>query len=373
MLFLFLSQFSHRNGPGNICSSLPVLSAGINKEETFWLYFCTVGFCRGVMTHSRIRSIGADGLKAQIQAVRIFQTEFSALHGRAVLCNLSGGHIFLQPVNKPAHSSGIFDMGFLQIFHFHSIFISFENSCRICLENKFRPLRDVLIKSIICAGVFHHNLLGRIQFFHIFIYLEIGVKDYACFLQLFPYFRRHCFFLNVKMYLIHGQDHIGKHYRIVFNIISPDIQQPHNIVQAGDHMDIRSGFFHFFSDLGDLFFPGLSGVLHIQDIHRFSGHFRTVCPDFPRKVNITFKYGLFVCKKLFILLSFGNADGPSIAAKTTFLGQIFLDKRIHCGNSFLPHFHQGNSGIFQLFRRLDEISSICPQAGLILCHHKGTC
>ena len=138
-------------------------------------------------------------------------------------------------------------------------------------------------------------------------------------------------------------------------------------------MDIRSGFLHFFSDLGDLFFPGLSGILHVKDIHRFSGHFRTVCPDFPCKVNITFQHGLFSGKKFLILLSFRNADGPSIAAKAAFPGQVFPDKLLYCGNPFFTHFHQRNSCILQLFRRLDKVPSVCPQAGLILCHHKGTC
>src|SRR5699024_4387434 len=127
VLFLLLCQLAHCDGPGYIRGSLPVLAAGVNKEESFGFYFCTVIFCRRIIVHSCTWPVGADSLKAQIQTIRIFHSEFPALHRSTVFCNLPARHIFLQPINNPAHCSGVFDMGNLQIFHFHGILISLEN------------------------------------------------------------------------------------------------------------------------------------------------------------------------------------------------------------------------------------------------------
>ena len=166
------------------------------------------------------------------------------------------------------------------------------------------------------------------------------MKGYSRLFQLLPDLRRHRLFLNVKMHLIHGQDHIGEHYRIIFDIISPDIQQPYNVIQAGEHMDIRSGFLHFFSDLSDLFLPGLSGVLHIKDIHRLSGHFRTVCPDFVDEIIVIDDLSVFCGCDRSIVLSFAHGYDAAVEAKCTvfreFVGKVLKDSR----NARFAHFHQ---------------------------------
>ena len=181
MFFLLLCQFPYGNGSGNICSSLPVLSAGINQEKSLWLYFCKFRFCRRVMTHSSVWSIGTDSFKTQVQAVRVFFSEFQTFFGCTVFCDFSASHILLQPVNETAHSFCVLDMGNTDILHFCLIFIPLHNSRRIGSKHYFCVLRNRLVQGIVGTDVLHQHFVGILQCFYCIINFKIWVQFYSRF------------------------------------------------------------------------------------------------------------------------------------------------------------------------------------------------
>ena len=158
--------------------------------------------------------------------------------------------------------------------------------------------------------------------------------------------------------------------RVAGHILSPDIEQPHNVVKFAVNIGLSALLTHHFPQAAEFGFNIFTRVVIFQDHYRMAGKGRTISPYSVREVRSGVQTAFSALHYFFKRFSFTAGDAPSVKTQNAslfhLLIQIFLEGR-HAG---LSRLHKDNAGSFQLSCGLDEISSVRPQAGLIRADHQ---
>ena len=167
--------------------------------------------------------------------------------------------------------------------------------------------------------------------------------------------------------------HIGGRYhriaqcnRIIVHIRSPEIGEPHDVIQLRDHKilgPIPSERLSQSPDLGD---GGFSHVLFLQNKHRMAGKLRPVLPSFSRQILLSADLHAVYFQRLFETVSLLIADAPAIEAEhLPVLHRLF--QILACVRyARLSHLHQRYTGVLHLPLCLNPVAAVGPEAGPVL-------
>ena len=128
---------------------------------------------------------------------------------------------------------------------------------------------------------------------------------------------------------------------------------------------LRSFFAKDFPQAGEFGFNILAGIVVFQDHHRVTGKGRTVCPYSVREDKGGIQAAFSAPHYFFERFSFPARDTPSVKTENASLFHLLIQVLLNRRDFRFPGLHQCYTGAFQLPRRLDEISSVRPQAGFL--------
>ena len=99
-----------------------------------------------------------------------------------------------------------------------------------------------------------------------------------------PCLSRQFCFIQIQADKVPADHCVGEEDRVVGHIASPQVEEPGDLVQGADHMDVRSRLGHFRPDVRKFVFCGAAGegVVIEPDLLPCKGG--TVRPDFCRRV-----------------------------------------------------------------------------------------
>ena len=234
MLLFFCFQRPHRNGPCDIGGALIILAAGVNQIQAPWLqrYVGLLG-CR-VVAHGPMCSVCGYGSEAGTDASFLLLTQVFHVFTYAELIHGYLPYVFLQPVNEFCHSHSVFDMGFFLIFNLHIVLNTLHQRSRIHFVYYFIGTVKQPIDGIVYPAFLQQYLLIPETFYHV-VHFIIWTYGNSNPFQVFPGGRVirviqiwiclsiYHILIDKQIQLVHGEDYIGQHNRIIKDIIPTDI------------------------------------------------------------------------------------------------------------------------------------------------------
>ena len=305
------------------------------------------------MAHSPMCSVCGYGCKAGADASLLLLTKAFHIFTYAQFIHGYLSYVFLQPVNELCHSHAIFDMGFFHIFNFHIVLYGLHQ--RRWVHPVYYLIGTVKqsVDGIVHPAFFQQHLLIPESLHRVihFIIWEYG-NPYT--LQIFPGSRTiviiqiwiclaaDYILIDKQIQLIHGQDYIRQHHRIIKDIVPADVQKPCNVIQCSQHMDGCMCLLHGLAHICDFIPAAFTCILFRQYPGRLCRQGRAVLPYPSNEILSIGNPDIPVLQHVFQVQTHGSIDHAAVKPKTApgrkLVVQIFLNLR----NAFVPHFHHGD-------------------------------
>ena len=275
-----------------------------------------------VMAHSRIRAISGYGGKTFIQRSLL------PAQGFQIFCRTAFRHgnladILLHPINEFRHGHAIPDMSLLQIINLCLRLLRLFHNRRIHLVYDTVAVIEVINDRIIDLSFFQKHPL-MVQLLHIGINLLIGTNCHPKPFQIGADLAGERLGIHKQKELPICHCRVGKDYRIMGNIVSPDIQQPHNIIQSGQNMNGCLHCLHFLTQFGNLLCRRPSRIPLFQHPDRLSRQPRTFLPDLTNQSLCISKRHIPALQALFQILTHPGTDHPSVKPQDPLLRKMLL-------------------------------------------------
>ena len=240
-------QGTQHKGTGHIGAALQIVSAGVRQQEAVGLQRC-IRLGRGrIMDDCAVGTVAHNGIKAGSKIMLHFPSELLQLFRRRDFRNGLLAHMVMEPLHKPCQRYAVLDMRKPLVFTLHRILHRLGTHRGIGMLNERYRCGNALQNRIVeLAGVYQDATVSR-NFTNILIQLQIGAQGNAVFLQRAPELRTKLPLIGIQHQRILGQNQITQHHRAACHIVAPDIQQPAEIVQRGQHKGVRPQLFYILS------------------------------------------------------------------------------------------------------------------------------
>ena len=176
--------------------------------------------------------------------------------------------------------------------------------------------------------------------------------------------------IDKEIQLLHRHHHIGQGNRVKADIVSPDIEQPANIVQRGQKMSRSVKLSHLSPEECDLIKRAAAAEFLIQHPGRPGRQGRTVFPDAADQILIAHNGHPLVLQPLLQLLPGSGIHHPAVKSQAAPLRQNLLQIFLRGRHTGMPHLHHLHLGARNLSGSLDKIPSVHPQPRLIHGDHR---
>ena len=283
MLPLLRRQLAQGDGPGDVRGALVVLSAGVHQVEPPGLQNRLALLRGGVVAHGRVGAVGGDGVEAGAKVALLLPPELLQPVRHAHLVHGDLPDILLQPVDIFRHRDAVLDVGAADIFHLHRILHRLGQGRGVHPVNHPAAGVQVVAEGVIHAALLHHHRLPG-EGLHVVVNAVVGLHRHTQALQVGSGRIVQGLLLDEQQHLRLRHRQVGENHRIAGHVVSADIQQPDNVVQGRQHMDVRPRLSHSRPKVCDLFRRRFPAVLLIQDPHRLPGEGRAIRPDHAHQI-----------------------------------------------------------------------------------------
>ena len=282
----FPGDLSQRYRSGNIRGAFPVVSAGIRQEKSLGLQF-HIRFRRGgIMGACRMLLIRADRPEAGSHIMLLHPPKFLQLCGSRHLRDAFLPDIRFQPVHELRVRNPVLDVGISDILRFHRILDCLHQHDWIFRLDLLDLPGNIAEQGIIHLLRIQHHLLFLSECFHTAVNPVIRIQGHMIFPEIRFHFIGKLPLIRIQLDPVLPDYRIGKKQRKILHIISADIQEPSDIVQAGDHQHVCLLFFHGLPHPRQLMLHRFPGISDVQEKGRFFRKRRAFLPDLIHQIQI---------------------------------------------------------------------------------------
>ncbi len=218
----------------------------------------------------------------------------------------------------------VFDVGISDILRFRLILDCLHQHDWILCLDLFDLPGNIAEQGIIHLLRIQHHLLFLGKCFHTAVNPVIRIQGHMVFPKMCFHFIGKLPLICIQLYPVLSDYRIGKKQRKILHIISTYIQEPSDIVQAGDHQHICLLFFHGLPHPHQLMLYRFPGISDVQQKGRFFRKRRAFLPDLINQIQIIPDTAALVCRDLRIFLSLRNAYCAAVKSDHSGFRQLLL-------------------------------------------------
>ncbi len=350
------------NGTGHVGGGRQILAAAVHQEQALRLQRNVRLRGGGIVHNGSVGTIGGNGLKAGAKVARLFFAQLFQLFGGRTLGDRLLAHPVLQPVQKAAQGRAVLHVCPALLLQLGGVLAGFVQAHRAFLVQKQHIGGHTVPQSVAGLGRVHPQGRALGQGLYVIINFFIGG-------QLHPIGGQPLLQRLVKGRGLGKQQHPlrlhrrkGQHHRVAGHVIAPQVQQPGNVVQGGQHQAVGLLLGHFGPNLGQLVGAAAPGVGLVQLPGLPAGAGGPIRPDVPHQIQFPVQDD--PVQRLAETLHLRRGQHPAVIAQHAAAAQVGLQPLGQRGHARLAHAVQGDSDALQLARRLNKIAAVCPQTGL---------
>ena len=277
----------------------------------------------------------------------------------------------LQEVAVLRDGDAVPDVGFLLVFDLHRVLDGLPVGAGQQLVHQFHGAVQCRDEGIVGLAGLQQNGLAP-ELLHRLIDVVVGQKLHVQRLKVVPDLCVEACFIGEEEGLLLCHQEIGKEDRGAEHVISPEVEKPGDVVEAGNDMHLGTGLLHIGPKLGELLRGALSGPALLQNPHTALGQRGAVLPDLAHEIRIPDECCALLHGNAAELRSETEVHTAAVKAQTAVHRQhapnVFGQGRY----SLFSHLHECGAAVPELLLRLNKVAAVGEEPGFRLCHHQIT-
>ena len=366
---LLLTHRAEGDGAGHIGGTLPVVGAGVQQQQSLRVQG-HVRLRRGIVVDDgAVGAVAGDGVKAQIQKIRLLGAEGGQLGGGGQLRDGLLADAVLEPVQEAAHGRAVLDVGGAEIRHLLRRLAGLHQNGGAGLIQHL-GVGQALHDAVVGGGAVGHDPRAGGQTAQHIIHIAVGAQGHAAGGQLLRDLRRDGLRLDAQLCVLPPDEQEGQKDRRTGHVAATQVQRPCDLRQAGEQQVGGVFLCHLLPQLGQLLLAGQTAAGQLP--YGAVGQGGAVGPYGVHQIPVTGKADVLILQRIPQGTGKAVGDGAAVKAQHTALRQLLGQKRADGGDAGLSHAHQLDAAAGQLIRRLQKVAAIRPQSRTLRQDHQRT-